>query len=745
MASGTDNKKPKKRNFALRAADATIDIAATAVSSVFKIIGTVLLILLIAGMLFAIIFAYYVKTCLTPALDISLDDYKLTESSTIWYQDTSGTWQELITLSGDQNRIWVDYEDIPWYMEKALVAIEDKRFYDHKGVDWYRTAGAFVTMFARNESGYGGSTVTQQLIKNLTGHDDVTVQRKLSEIFSALELEKKYDKREIMEWYLNAVYFGEGAYGVETAAQTYFGKDVWDLTLAQCASIVGITNLPTYYDPFYSQENNRARRETILREMYEQEYIDYNMYIQAVNEDVESTFVRSPGEEYSQEIYTYYEEVVISDVVSDLMELKGIGREAARTLLYNGGYQIYCCLDPEIQTLIDNYYSDPANLPSTWGSSQQLQSAAVIMDHSDGRILAIAGGVGSKNRNFGWNYATDAQRSPGSSLKPLASYGPAVEYGYITPSTLVDDSEDMYLRGTSWYPHNDSWQNLGVITILEGIEQSLNTVAAQIVDLLSPQTCYDFLVNRLGFEHLVPDDISYAPMALGQLTNGVTVREMAQAYSAIANDGSFVFSRTYTLVTDKAGNTVINNEPRTIQAFTENHAHIMSYMLRNCVESGIGYSAYIGNMPVAGKTGTSGDSKDRWFCGFSPYYTCCVWTGYDTPETIHVSGNPAAKIFNILMKQMHTDLEYVTFPWPSLGGDTMAFGNLREKLEKQEEEERLKKEEEERLKQEEEERLRLEEEERLRQEQEAQQPEPSAPPIIVSGDTGEDDAIITTD
>ena len=375
----------------VKAVDLTADAASTAVGTFFKVLGTVFLILLVAGMMFACVFAYYVKTCLTPNLDLSLADFKLNESSTIWYQDAAGEWRELANLSGREKRIWVDYEDIPWYMEKAVVAIEDKRFYEHKGVDWYRTAGAFVEMFARMETSYGGSTVTQQLIKNLTGEDEVTIQRKLTEIFGALELEKKYDKREIMEWYLNAVYFGEGCWGVQTAAQTYFGKDVSDLTMAECAAIVGITNLPTYYDPFYNEENNKARQETILREMYQQGFIDHQQYTQAVTEEL--AFTRSPGEEYTQEIMSFYTEMVIDDVTNDLMKLKGIGHDTARTLLYNGGYQIYCCLDTNIQACVDAVYTNLNAIPYT-RSAQQLQSAIVVMNPYDGRILAISGGVG---------------------------------------------------------------------------------------------------------------------------------------------------------------------------------------------------------------------------------------------------------------------------------------------------------------------------------------------------------------
>ena len=258
---------------ASKAADLTIDAVSVTLSSILKLIGSVLLVFVLTGLIFSCIFAYYVKSCLSSSLDISLEDYQLSESSTIWYTDSTGGWKELVTLTGTEKRIWVDYDKIPWYMEKALVAIEDKRFYEHKGVDWYRTAGAFVQMFARMSDTYGGSTITQQLIKNLTGKNEVTVQRKLAEIFGALELEKKYDKREIIEWYLNAVYFGEGCWGVQTAAQTYFGKDVSELSLAECAAIVGITNKPTQYDPFYDPAANKQRQETILHEMYEQGFI----------------------------------------------------------------------------------------------------------------------------------------------------------------------------------------------------------------------------------------------------------------------------------------------------------------------------------------------------------------------------------------------------------------------------------------------------------------------------------------
>lgn len=666
----------KKRYIVKKAANVTGDLISGSIGAVLKVIGTILLIFLVAGMMFTCVFAYYVKTCLVPSFDLSLEDMKLNESSTLWYQDASGEWRELATLSGKEKRVWVDYEDLPWYLEKALVAIEDKRFYEHKGVDWYRTAGAFVTMFAKMDTSYGGSTITQQLIKNLTGKDDVTIQRKLSEIFGALELEKRYDKQEIVEWYLNAVYFGQGAYGVQMAAQTYFGKDAKDLTLAECAAIVGITNLPTYYDPFYNEQNNKDRQETILREMYEQGYIDYQQYKDAVAEEL--VFTRSPGEEYSQTIYSYYTEVVIDDVVKDLMQLKGISEDTAKTLLYNGGYNVYTCLDINVQNNIDAIYTDLEAIPNTWGSDQQLQSAIVVMDPYDGRILGLSGGVGEKTINFGLNRATGTKRPPGSSIKPLSAYGPAIDLGLITPETTVMDSPNVVLNGIDWLPANDSRSYMGLVTIYTALQYSINTVAAQIVDILpqGPQTSYDYLVNHLGFTSLVPEhDIAYAPMSLGQFYNGCTVREMAQAYCSIVNDGIFTYSRTYTMLTDSEGNIVIDNTPRTIQAFEPNTAYTLTYLLQNAVEHGTGTEAALWSVPVAGKTGSSGQYMDRWFVGCTPYYVAAVWTGYDQQEAIQVSGNPAAQLWKKVMSPLHDGLAWKSFTYPYLSGEnTGIFG-----------------------------------------------------------------------
>ena len=654
---------------------------------VLGIIGTILLIGVVTGLIFVCIFAFYVKTCITPSLDLDLNDFTLNQSSIIYYQDSNGDYQKLTTVKSSENRIWVDGDQIPQHMKDALVAIEDKRFYTHKGVDWFRTAHAALNMFTGGST-FGGSTITQQLIKNLTQQDDITVQRKLLEIFQALDLEKNYDKDEILEYYLNAVYFGEGCYGVQTAAQTYFGKDAKDLSVAESAAIVGITNLPTYYDPFYSVENNKERQENVLREMYKQGYLNKSEYEAAKSEELE--FVRGENSPDTFNVYSYYEEVVLSDVIGDLAEAKGISRNAASQLVHNAGYEIYACIDKDIQAKVDAIYTDPEQLPKSYsGTKSQLQSAIVIIDQTTGEIKALSGGTGEKTISYGLNRATGTTRPPGSSIKPIAVYGPAVEYGLISPSTMVLDADETHvqLAHTSWYPKNSPNTYDGIITITTALQKSKNTVAAQIMDKLTPSASLEFLRSRLGVTSLIDSDADYAAMALGEPHYGITVREMAQAYSAFVNDGIFTYSRTYNYITDSAGNVVLENPARTIVAFKANTAWNMTDMLYNAVNAGTGTEARLSNMPVAGKTGTTTANRDRYFVGYTPYYVAAVWTGYDTPEYMNFSGNPAAQIWKLIMAPIHEGLEYKAFPTPTIGAPTGIFGDMSEPEEEEPEDE----------------------------------------------------------
>ena len=679
------DKEPKFKLHAGKAADTAADTVVGAVGLVAKIVVTVLLVILTTTLLLACVFAFYVKTCLTEDIDVSLSDYQLSESSIIYCETSAGEYKELATLHGSENRIWVDLEDIPDYLVKALVAIEDHRFYEHKGVDWYRTVGAMFTMLTGGDDSFGGSTITQQLIKNLTGNKEVTVQRKLIEIFQALEFEKKYDKDEIIEWYLNAVYFGEGCDGIYTAAQKYFGKGPSQLTLAESASIVGIVNLPTYYSPFYSEENNKERQETVLRRMYELGYISYDEYEEAKNEQL--VFTRSDNEVADQEIYSYYVEAVIKDVTEDLMEQKGISQDTARQLLYNGGYRVYSCLDPYIQECVDNVYLDVENFPKPYrANDQQLQSATVIMDPYTGEVVAMSGGVGEKTGNLVLNRATDALRAPGSSFKPLAVYAPAIELGLITPSTLVNDAprEEVEMSQNQWYPNNSDFKYRGIIDIATGVRLSLNTVAAQVLDKLGLDASTNFLKNKLGITSLVPDDYNYASLALGELTNGISVLEMAQAYCTFDNSGIFTEARTYSRVTDAAGNIVLDNQPKTHVAMKSSTATNITSLLFSAANYGTGSESIFSGQAIAGKTGTSSYNWNRWFAGYTPYYVGVVWTGFDQPEQMYVYGNPAAQVWRRVMQQVHAGLEYKSFPaadW--IGGDTQIFGDLTEAKEEQ--------------------------------------------------------------
>lgn len=646
-----------------------IRIAARITGLFFKTLGTLLLILITTGIIFTCIFAIYVKTSLTTELDINLDDFFLDQTSTIYYVDKDGQLVELESLYKSVKGKWTRYEEIPDYLKYATVAIEDKRFFKHKGVDWYRTAGAFVNMFLKMKDTFGGSTLTQQLIKNVTQYDDVTVKRKLLEIFRALEFEKNYSKEEILLWYLNTCALGENCRGVGAAANEYFGKEVSELTLAECASLIGITNNPSIYNPYINKEMNKERQELILREMLELGYIDQTEYENAVRQEL--VFKSSEEtEDTSQEAYSWYVDALIEDVIGDLMKAKNISYDMAEMLLHTAGYTIIAAIDPEIQAMVDSIYTNRDELPSGYiqSATQELQSAIVVMDPYTGDIVAMSGGIGEKKGSRILNRATMTLRPPGSTIKPIASYGPALDLGYIMPYTTFYDGADVKLNGTEWYPNNDNGKNEGLVTIRYAIQRSINTVAAQVIDMLKPEVSYYFLKNKVGVSSLVDNkdgfsDIDYAPLALGQLTNGITVRELTEAYSIFPNNGIFTEGRTYIKILDSEGNVVIDNQTKSNVAISDVTAYYMNDMLQNVVTNGTGSPARLSNMPVAGKTGGSDKWRDRWFVGYTPYYVAAVWCGYDSPETMG-SSNPSTVLWKKVMSQVHENLEYKEFSRP---------------------------------------------------------------------------------
>ena len=641
-----------------------------------KALGTVLLVLFLAALVFACLFAIYVKNDLSQQTDFTVEGFDLDQTSVIYYENPQTGKQEVLqTLYGGSNRTWVKYEDIPKNLIHACIAIEDKRFIKHQGVDWITTLRACAKMFLGRGSA-GGSTITQQLIKNITGDEQVTVRRKLVEIFRALEFEKTHTKEDILEWYLNIIGLGENCSGVQSASRVYFGKDVQELSLAECAALIGITNNPSIYDPYINPEKNKERQEIILREMLDQNYISQQQYDEAVAQPLvfRNTSAEQDGGE--SDYYSYFEDQVIRDVVSDLCEKTGYEYKVVYQMVMTGGYSIYSTLNPEVQAAVDEVYQDLSSLPAAQ-SAQQLQSGIVITDNRTGDIVALAGGVGEKEGSLTWNRATQSYLSPGSTIKPVSVYAPAIELGLVTPASVMDDTPYSFTDQASW-PKNSDSRYRGLVSIDQAMQESLNTIPVKLVAQMGAEYCYAFAKDQMGLSSLVAEyvtpngavlsDVNLAPLAMGGLTTGVTVRAMAAAYTTFANEGVWRSARTYTVVKDASGQVILDNTQSSHVAMKDKTAWYITDMLEHVVESGSGTGAQLENMTVAGKTGTTTSDYDRWFAGYTPYYTGVVWCGYDDPEEIVLTQsteNPAVSLWQKVMSQVHEGLENREFAWPA--------------------------------------------------------------------------------
>lgn len=643
-----------------------------------KVLGTVILVLALTGLIFACLFAIYVKNDLSTQIPFDMNGFALDQTTVIYYTDPD-TGEDVVMqkLYGGANRTWVKYEDIPADLIHACVAIEDKRFFEHQGVDWITTMKACVSMFVGSGRA-GGSTVTQQLIKNLTGQQEITVRRKLVEIFRALDFEKQYTKTEILEWYLNIIGLGENCSGVQSASQVYFGKNVEELDLAECASLIGITNNPSLYDPYISPENNKQRQETILYAMLEQNYINRGQYEAAMAEELQFRSGRDTEDrDDSAEYYSYFVDQVIRDVVHDLCEKTGYAYDIVYKMVTTGGYNIYCTMDPNVQKALDDVYEDLSNVPHT-ASSQQLQSGMIIVDNRTGDIAAMCGGVGKKEGSLTYNRATMSYLSPGSTIKPISVYAPAIELGMITPASVYDDTPYSFTSSSAW-PKNTDNTYRGLVSVNEAVCNSYNTVAVKLVAELTPEYCYSFAKEKMGLSTLVSDyvnsqgekfsDVNLAPMAMGGLTNGVTIRDLTAAYATFCNEGVYREARSYTRVTDADNKEIIlDNTQNSYVAMKDMTAWYINYMLMNTVTEGTGTYAQLDNMTTAGKTGTTTSDFDRWFAGYTPYYTGVVWCGYDSPEEVVLTDssiNPAVKLWKDVMSTVHKGLENRSFPKPT--------------------------------------------------------------------------------
>lgn len=683
--------------------------------------ATVLIIFGICLGVFAGSLGDYLEFEVLPYVGTDTDSYALDLNSYVYYVDRNGEIEKLQNLYAENNRDWVDYENIPEDLLHATIAIEDKRFFEHQGVDWITTIKACFFMFFGNGD-RGGSTITQQLVKNVTDNWAVTVQRKVQEIFTALEYEKRYSKEDIMEWYLNEIYMGNRCNGVKRAAAIYFGKELESLTIAECASLISITNNPSLYNPYRENldaggmngaQRNKIRQMDTLEEMLEQGWITQEEYDEAIEQelvfkrgiDFEDTMAHCPNEacgykgvvstlvekedgkyfcpecntaitvseDASQEVYSYYVDTVIEDVAQALAERDGVewndsSKGYYKQLISRSGYHIYSCLDMKAQDAVDSIYTDLSKIPATRGG-QQLQSAIVVVDNRTGDIVAMSGGVGKDKVHDGQNRATDSKLQTGSSFKPIAVYGPGFESGAITPATVVKDLPLKYSGNTGW-PKNDSRKYEYSFTIHDGFRRSINAVAVNTLKLVGTSYGYNFAKEQFGISGLtdryiaadgeVKTDIDYAPLALGAQTVGITVRDMAVAFAAIANNGVYREGRTFTKVYDNNGNLVLDNTQDSRTIYGNKAANYMHYCLSDAANSGTGTEAKISGQYIYGKTGTTSSNKDRWFCGYTGYYSAAVWCGFDQPEVVNMAygagNNPAAILWRRVLTPLHDGL-----------------------------------------------------------------------------------------
>ena len=659
--------------------------AATVAVTIGKVVGTLLLIGIITAVILICFAARYIQTVIIPQAHIEAN-FVMDQTSIIYYEDpNTGEYVEHLSLHGDENRILVDFEDIPEDMINATVAIEDRTFREHHGVNWRRTLYGVILMFTGQDI-QGGSTITQQLIKNLTEDNETTVKRKVTEIFRALEFDRNYDKDTTLLWYLNVIPLGAGCEGVGVAAEKYFGKPVSELTLAECASLIAITNNPSKYGPYSlakvanskgelwdAKQWNKYRQELILNQMLKEGYITQEEHDQAVAQELVFVGMEagSSGDSESPEnIYSWYEEQVISDVIKDLKEKYDYSDKVASQMLASGGLRIYTCIDPEVQKKAEAVYGDEELLNYVSKSTgQRLQSAITIIDNETGDIAALVGRIGEKEINRGLNLATNAKRQPGSSIKPLSAYAPAIEMGLMSPITVMPDYPYQVLGGKAW-PVNVDGVYRGQVTVNQAVEDSYNTVAVRTVAQVTPAKAFEFATQRF---HLplesgrmvngeVKGDIGIAPLAMGGLTDGVSTRDMANAFSVFPNGGVYRQARTYTKVENSKGEVILDNTREDSVAVKDTTAYYINSMLTNVVTSGGGTEARISGMTTAGKTGTTDTKDNRWFVGYTPYYTAAVWVGYETPERVPAPGNPAAQVFKKVMTPIHEGLADRKFP-----------------------------------------------------------------------------------
>lgn len=684
------------------------------------------------------------KGILDNAPDVSEIDIMPLGYATFIYDSDGNQMRKL--AAPDANRLPVSIDQIPEDLQHAVVAIEDERFYEHNGIDVKGILRAFVTGIKnRGHWTEGASTITQQLLKNnvftnWTQESSWTEKfiRKFQEQYLAIQIEKKInDKNVILENYLNTINLGAGAYGVQAAARTYFNKDVWDLTLSECATLAGITQNPTKYDPIQNPNDNASRRKTVLGNMLEQGYIDKAQYDEAMADDVytriqeASTYTRTE----QNSVYTYFEDELTEQVINAFMNVKGYTKTQARNILYSGGLQIMTTQDQDIQKILDEEYSNPENYPDyvqyaldyaltvTDPNGEQVnyskemltlyfknqdpdfdllfdspeegqayvdeykasiladgsevlaervsfapqpQSSMSVIDQHTGYVKAIVGGRGEKTASLTLNRATDTTRQPGSTFKILSTYSPALDAKGMSLGTTFEDEPYEYPDGSPVKNSDNSYG--GTTTIREAIRRSVNVVAVKCLEEVTPRLGLEYL-KSYGFTTMDDENDAYLPLALGGIYNGVTNVELCAAYAAIANQGNYIKPTYFTKILDHDGNVLIDNTaPASTSVIRESTAWLLTNAMEDVVKYGTATACQLDNMTVAGKTGTTDDYGDLWFAGFTPYYTCTVWSGYDNNEKFpdeYMFRNFHKLLWKKVMTRIHEGLEDKEFEMPA--------------------------------------------------------------------------------
>ncbi len=607
------------------------------------------------------------------AIDYSVDEQLFIQSKgegiTRLFYNSGGVDEyvpsEYCYLSASETkRLWCPYDEAGDRIKHAFIATEDRGFFDHHGIDVKRTGFAIVNYILKLKPKFGGSTITQQVIKNISGDNEQTVRRKISEIMRAYHIESIYSKEDIFEVYLNIVPMGDGVCGIGYASQYYFGKDPSELTNSEAATLVGITNAPSRYDPYENPLQCKEKRNKVLYAMRECGYITDAEYEIACKEDI----VLAAREKNDYVIDSWFAETVLDDVGRDLAEKMEISESVARLLILRGGYSIHTTVNPLIQKKLELYFADPSNFPEKIANG--LNFSFVVADSSSGDLIGIIGSVGNKAANRVVNHAT-VPHTPGSSLKPLALYAPAIDEGYVNWATVFDDVPVSFseLSDGTLRPYPKNYPDVydGLTTLADALRMSKNTVAMRLYNMLGKDKIFALLEDDFGFSTLIAGkkekngyytDKAAAPLALGQLTYGVSLRSLTSAYTVFPGEGNFRQSRSYVALYDSQGDLIIDNKPKEKRIFGNDTAQIMNLMLSQVITSGTASRITLPELlDAAGKTGTSGGDKDRLFVGYTPYYTAGIWCGYsDAGQSIGYQEISHLEIWDEIMWDLHRDI-----------------------------------------------------------------------------------------